>query len=77
MSKIQRSSIRWGGNWGRADYAFGRDIASPSVSDMLSLRFLLLVLVALGMLIFGFWRLIHGFRQIKQFIQNNKSKKGR
>jgi hypothetical protein len=54
----------------------GADIASRRVSDMPSMRFLLLMLIALGMLIFGFWRLILGFRQVKEFIHNIKSKKG-
>jgi len=55
----------------------GTHIANPWVSDMPSLRFLLLMLVALGVLIFGFWRLMLGFRQIKQFVDKNKSKKRR
>jgi hypothetical protein len=46
------------------------------MGDMPSLRFLLLMLAALGMLILGSWRLIFGFRQIKQFVHKNKSKKG-
>ena len=53
----------------------GTDIADLWVLDMPSLRFLLLMLVALGILTFGFWRLILGFDQIKQFIRNIKSKR--
>ncbi len=42
---------------------------------MPSLKLLLLMLAALGMLIFGFWRNILLYRQIKQFIHNIRPKK--
>jgi hypothetical protein len=74
MMIMSESLILW--NW-RVGYALGTDIANPWVSDVPSLRFLLLMLVALGMLIFGFWRFILGFRQIKQFVHKIRSKKGR
>lgn len=58
----------------RADYVFGTDTTSLRVSEMPSLKLLLLMLAGLAMIVFGLWRLIFSLRQVKDFIHRSKSK---
>ena len=56
------------------DYANSTDTTDQWISDMPSLRLLLLVLAGLGMIVYGFWRLIFSLRQVKEFTRRDKSK---